>query len=115
MAGVPQALLFTVLTVALAMLPPGAWIAAALASLLLLAQGSTAAAAALFVFGAAVMPMGDHLVQPALTGGATRLPFLWAFVGTFGRVASFGLIGLFIEPVIMASVLLVWREWLDAR
>jgi predicted PurR-regulated permease PerM len=61
------------------------------------------------------MLVGDHLVQPALIGSAARLPFLWAMVGTFGGVASFGLIGLFIGPVIMAAVLLVWREWIDAR
>jgi hypothetical protein len=32
--------------------------------------------------------------------------------GTQGRAACFGLLGLFLGPVIMAAVLTVWREWL---
>jgi predicted PurR-regulated permease PerM len=44
-------------------------------------------------------------------GGSARLPFLLAFVGIFGGLAAFGLIGLFLGPVIMAALLTVWREW----
>jgi len=46
-----------------------------------------------------------------LVGGAARLPFLLAFVGIFGGLASFGLLGLFLGPVVMAALLTVWREW----
>lgn len=41
-----------------------------------------------------------------------RLPFLLAFVGIFGGLAAFGLIGLFVGPVIMAALLAMWREWI---
>ena len=54
---------------------------------------------------------GDHFVWPTLVGGSARLPFLLAFVGIFGGLAAFGLIGLFLGPVIMAALLTVWREW----
>ena len=43
--------------------------------------------------------------------GTTRLPFLLALIGIFGGLRTFGLIGLFVGPVIMAAVLTVWREW----
>jgi predicted PurR-regulated permease PerM len=46
-----------------------------------------------------------------LVGGSARLPFLLAFVGIFGGLAAFGLIGLFLGPAIMAALLTVWREW----
>jgi predicted PurR-regulated permease PerM len=51
-------------------------------------------------------------VWPAFVGGAARLPFLFALVGVFGGLASFGLVGLFLGPVLMAALLTVWREWL---
>ena len=112
-AGVPHAVLFAVLTAACAMLPLGAWLAFAVASLILLAQGGTLAAAALFAFGAAVMLVGDNFVQPALIGGAVRLPFPWALVGILGGLQTFGLLGLVLGPVVMAAILTLWREWGD--
>ncbi len=40
------------------------------------------------------------------------MPFLLALVGIFGGLQTFGLIGLFIGPVIMAALVTIWREWL---
>jgi predicted PurR-regulated permease PerM len=116
LAGVPNAFLFIVLTIAFAMLPFGAWAAFTAASLLLLAHGGSAlAAAGVFGFGAIVMLVGDHFVWPTLVGGAARLPFLAALIGIFGGLQVFGLLGLFVGPVIMAAFLTVWREWLIQR
>lgn len=111
-AGVPNAVLFTILTTAFAMIPFGAWVAFTAAALVLVSgDGSGFAAAAVFCWGAIVMLAGDHFVWPTLVGGSARLPFLLAFVGIFGGLAAFGLIGLFLGPVIMAALLTVWREW----
>jgi predicted PurR-regulated permease PerM len=110
-AGVPRPALFGALTVACAMVPMGAWIAFASTSLFLLAQGEIAAAVSLFAYGAAVALAGDYVVQPTLIGGSTRMPFLWALVGAMGGVETFGLVGLFVGPVIMAAVLSLMREW----
>jgi predicted PurR-regulated permease PerM len=111
-AGVPNPVVFTVLTIAFAMLPFGAWAAFTAAALaLVVGGGSGLAAACVFAWGAAVMLAGDHFVWPTLVGGAARLPFLFAFVGIFGGLATFGLLGLFLGPVILAALLTVWREW----
>ena len=111
-AGVPNPLLFTVLTAAFAMLPFGAWAAFTAAALTLgISGGEPWAAFAVFAWGALVMLAGDNFVWPTLVGGAARLPFLFAFVGIFGGLATFGLLGLFLGPVIMAALLTVWREW----
>ena len=113
-AGVPHAVLFGVLTAGFALLPLGAWVAFSVAALALLASGGSIVAAACVVgWGAAVMLAGDNLVQPALVGGAARLPFVWALVGILGGLGTFGLVGLFLGPVVMAAVLTVWREWLE--
>jgi predicted PurR-regulated permease PerM len=116
LAGVPNALLFAVLTTAFAMVPFGAWAAFTLAALVLLLQGgSLLAAACVFGFGSAVMLIGDNFIWPALVGSAARLPFLLALVGIFGGLQAFGLIGLFVGPVIVAAALVVWREWIDPQ
>jgi len=115
LAGVPNPILFTILTAAFAMLPFGAWAAFSAAALaLLFGGGSGLAAFAVFAWGAVVMLAGDNFVWPKLVGGAARLPFLLAFVGIFGGLASFGLLGLFLGPVVMAALLTVWREWVMA-
>jgi predicted PurR-regulated permease PerM len=112
-AAVPNAVMFTIFTTAFAMLPFGAWIAFAAAALTLLSGGGSGiAAAAVFCWGAMVMLAGDHFVWPTMVGDTARLPFLFAFVGIFGGLAAFGLIGLFLGPAIMAALLTVWREWI---
>jgi predicted PurR-regulated permease PerM len=111
-AGVPNAVLFTIFTTAFAMIPFGAWAAFTVAALVLVSGGGSGlAAAGVFCWGVIVMLAGDHFVWPTLVGGSARLPFLLAFIGIFGGLAAFGLIGLFLGPVIMAALLTVWREW----
>jgi predicted PurR-regulated permease PerM len=114
--GAPNALLLSLLTIAFAMLPLGAEIAVTAVSLMLLVQGfDVLPVLALFVFGFAVTIIGDNFVWPALVGRAARLPFLLALIGVLGGVQSLGLIGLFIGPVVMAAVLVIWREWIAPR
>ncbi|MBF9196097.1 AI-2E family transporter [Microvirga terrestris] len=110
-AGVPNAALFAILTTAFAMLPMGAWLAFGTAAVVLvMTGGSIAAAGGVFGWGAAVMLVGDNIVQPALIGGAVRLPFLWTLLGILGGLETFGLIGLFVGPVLMAALLTIWRQ-----
>ena len=72
-AGVPNAMLLMVLTMAFAMLPLGAWAVFTLASVLLVLQGgSVLAAAGVFGFGAVVMLIGDTFVWPKIVGDAAR-------------------------------------------
>src|SRR6202140_1831014 len=104
LTGVPHPLLFTVLTMALAMVPLGAWAALAVAVLLLLVHGDTWwVAAGLAGFGAATLLIGENLIQPALIGGAGRLPFLLVLIGIIGGVESFGFLGLFLGSVFMGG------------
>jgi predicted PurR-regulated permease PerM len=115
-ADVPHPLLFAGLTMALAMVPFGAWVALAAAALIVpLEGGSLLVAAGLAGFGAAVLLIGDNLVLPALIGNAAQLPFLPVLIGIIGGMESFGLIGLFIGPVIMAALLTIWRDWISER
>jgi predicted PurR-regulated permease PerM len=114
LTGVPHPLLFAVLTMALAMVPLGAWVALIAATLMLVLHGgSWLATAGLFGLGVAMLLIGDNIIQPALIGGTARLPFLLVLIGILGGMQSFGFVGLFLGPVIMAALLTVWREWID--
>jgi predicted PurR-regulated permease PerM len=114
--GAPDALLLALLTMAFAMLPLGAEIAVTFVSVMLLVQGfGVLPVLALWLFGMAVTIVGDNFIWPALVGRAARLPFLLALIGVLGGVQTFGLIGLFIGPVIMAVLLVIWREWIAPR
>ncbi len=110
-AGVPHPTVFGALTAVAAMIPFAAPVVFGLAALLLAAGGSLAWAIAVLVIGALVTFTADHFVRPVLIGGATRLPFIWVLLGILGGVESWGLIGLFLGPAIMAALILLWREW----
>ena len=110
---VPHPALLGAFTGLLAMIPFGAPIIFTLASALLLIKGSVGAAIGLFAFGWVVVGVADHAIRPVLIGGAAKLPFLWVLLGIFGGLDTFGLVGLFLGPAIMAALISLWREWTD--
>jgi predicted PurR-regulated permease PerM len=65
------------------------------------------------VLGLVVTFVADHFVRPVIIGGATRLPFLWVLLGILGGVETFGIIGLFVGPVVMSVLIQLWRDWAD--
>lgn len=112
-AGVPQPVLFGMITAVAAMIPLAAPVVFSIAALLLLAQGSVAWGIAVFASGVLVTFIADHFIRPALIGGTTKLPFLWVLLGILGGVESWGLIGLFLGPAVMSALILLWREWVQ--
>jgi predicted PurR-regulated permease PerM len=42
------------------------------------------------------------------------LPFLWVLLGILGGLETFGFLGLFLGPALMAALVALWREWTDA-
>ena len=64
------------------------------------------------VWGVAIVSTSDNVIRPLVISGATQIPFLLIMFGVLGGIASFGLVGLFIGPVILAVLLAIWREWL---
>lgn len=114
-AGVPHPVLLGALTAVAAMIPFGAPLAFGLAAILLLAKGAVVPAAIVAAAGFVVTFVADHFVRPVLIGGTTRLPFLWVLLGILGGVESFGLVGLFVGPAVMAALVLLWREFTGAE
>jgi predicted PurR-regulated permease PerM len=112
-AGVPRPTLLGAATAIGAMIPFGAPLIFLFAALLVLAQGSVVGAIVIAVAGAIISFVADHFIRPILIGSATRLPFIWVLFGILGGVTTWGLLGLFLGPAIMAALILLWREWTE--
>jgi predicted PurR-regulated permease PerM len=72
-------------------------------------------AVALFTWGLLLVHPIDNVIRPLVISNVTRIPFLLVMFGVLGGLAAFGLIGLFVGPVILAIGVAVWREWLQAE
>ncbi len=111
-AGVPNPMVLTIVTFLFALIPFGPPLAYGSVSLWLFSQGHTMEAIGVMAWGVCVVSTADNVIRPLVISGATQIPFLLIMFGVLGGIASFGLIGLFIGPVILAVLLAIWREWL---
>ncbi|EPF70242.1 AI-2E family transporter [Acinetobacter rudis] len=111
-AGVPNPMLLTIVTFFFALIPFGTPVAYGAVSLWLVSQGQMIEAAGVLVWGVCIVSTSDNVIRPLVISGATQIPFLLIMFGVLGGISSFGLVGLFIGPVILAILLAIWREWL---
>jgi predicted PurR-regulated permease PerM len=101
------------LTVLVAFIPFGAPIVWGSLSIWNLVTGNLWTGIALALWGMIVVSWVDNIVRPMVISNATRMPFLLVVFGVLGGVLAFGLVGLFIGPVLLAVSLAIWREWLE--
>ena len=113
-AGVPHPLLLGLFTAFAAMLPFGASVLFGIGAVMLIGQGAIGWGVGVFVAGLVVVFIADHFIRPVLIGGSTRLPFLWVLIGILGGVESLGLLGLFVGPATMATLIMLWRDYIAA-
>jgi predicted PurR-regulated permease PerM len=109
--GAPHPVLFGALTGVFAMIPFAAPVVFGAVALLLAGNNAMGAAAGVLICGAVVLFVADHFVRPVIIGEGAKLPFLWVLLGILGGVESFGLVGLFLGPALMAALVAVWRSW----
>jgi len=114
-ADVRAPVLLGVFTVVLALVPFGAPVVWGSVSIWLLVIGDTWAAAGLAAWGAAVVSQIDNLLRPLVISSATRIPYLLVLFGVLGGISAFGLVGLFLGPIVIAVLLAVWREWVEEQ
>lgn len=110
-AGIAAPALWGVITALVSLIPfvgPLVWGGL---SLSLFAHGETQAALGLFLWGALVVSWVDNLIRPIVISGPTRVPFLLVLLGVLGGINAFGLIGLFLGPILLAIAVGIWREW----
>ncbi|HET9107299.1 MAG TPA: AI-2E family transporter [Steroidobacteraceae bacterium] len=113
LAHAPHPILSGVVTGVFATIPFAAPIVFGTVAVVLLVQGSIAAAVFVGTAGIVVLFIADHFVRPVIIGEGAKLPFLWALLGILGGVESFGLVGIFIGPALMAALVSLWRGWVE--
>jgi predicted PurR-regulated permease PerM len=79
----------------------GVWVPC---TIYLAATGDLVRATILLVYGSVVISLVDNVLRPLLIGGQTRLPTLFLFFGILGGVQVYGVLGIFLGPVLLAIV-----------
>jgi len=53
----------------------------------------------------------DNVLRPLLIRKGADLPLLLIFAGVIGGLVSFGIIGLFVGPVVLAIAYTLLKDW----
>jgi predicted PurR-regulated permease PerM len=100
-AGVPRPVLLGTVAAFLAVLPIGAPLIWIPGGLWLLSNGNTGHGIFLLTYGVVVVSGTDHIVRPYLIARGAHLPFLLTVLGVLGGVLAFGVLGIFLGPVLL--------------
>ena len=111
--GIQAPVLMGAVTVLVALVPFGAPMVWGSLTIWLLVTGQIWPGVGLLLWGLILVSWVDNIVRPLVISNATRMPFLLVVFGVLGGVLAFGLVGLFIGPVLLAVSLAIWREWLE--
>ncbi|MGC4075049.1 MAG: AI-2E family transporter [Nibricoccus sp.] len=109
-AGVPGAGVLALLTFFLSVVPigpPMVWIPA---SLWLFHQGSSGWGVFMLIWGVGVSSV-DNVIKPWIISQGSAMPFLLIFFGVIGGAVTFGFIGVFIGPTLLAVGYKLVAEW----
>jgi predicted PurR-regulated permease PerM len=99
--GLPSPIVFGVLGTIAAFLPAGAAAVLVPAVIYLMAAGRWGAAIFMAIWTAAMWVV-ENVLRPVLTAHRAEVSTLAIFVGAIGGAASFGVLGLFIGPVLLS-------------
>lgn len=113
--GLDAPLMLAAITVLFSMIPFATPLVWGSLGLWLLLTGDTTAGVGLLLWGTLVVSWVDNVVRPIVLAKNVKIPFVLAFFGVLGGLSAFGLVGLFLGPVILAVAFAVWQEWLEAH
>ena len=110
-AGVSAPALFGALTALLAIIPMGAILVWLPISVGLILLDQTWPGVGLLLWGFCVISTIDNVIRPLVISGSSSTPILIVLLGILGGLNAFGVIGLFLGPIILAVLLAVWKTW----
>lgn len=114
--GINAPLLWGVVMVFLSLLPAiGAGLVWIPVAVYLLATGAIWQGVILMAFGALAIGSMDNLLRPILVGRDAKIPDFVVLISTLGGIATFGLNGLVIGPVIAAMFIAAWDIFTVSR
>lgn len=111
--GLPSAVVWALVMTFLSLIPlAGAFVVWVPVAIYLAIIGSWGAAIGLTVWGAVVIGLVDNFLRPKLVGERAKLHELFIFFSVLGGLQVFGIIGLFLGPVILAIALALFDAFL---
>ena len=88
--------------------PPLVWGATAA---WLFSDGQTGMAIFMLAWGFGVVSTVDNVIRPLIISRGADLPFVLVLIGVIGGAIAFGVIGLFLGPVLLAVAYMLVKEW----
>lgn len=114
LADVDRWLLFGLLTAILAYIPlVGTTLVWLPLAVLLIAEGRPNAALFVVIWSLAVTGTVDNVVRPFIVRGSSGVPLLLVFLGVFGGLYAFGVVGVLVGPVLMALLLALFAIFVE--
>lgn len=114
--GVPQPFLLSTCVFILGLFPVAGsslvWIPVVIWQLM---TGQLVAGAIMAVYGVLIIGGVDNFLKPYLISRGSQMPFLLVFFGVIGGVMTFGILGIFLGPMLLALGLALTREWLEMQ
>ena len=83
-------------------IPVGIW---------LIVQGEMGWGIFVLVWGAVIVSSIDNILKPMIISQGSDLPFVLVLLGVLGGVIAFGLIGVFLGPVLLAVGYALLKDW----
>lgn len=115
LAGVPRPLLLGAVAAFLSVLPIGAPVVWIPATLWLLGTGNTGWGIFMGVYGAVAISGSDNVIRPYFIARGAQLPFLLTIMGVLGGALAFGLLGIFLGPVLLGVGFTLAAEFATPR
>lgn len=114
-AGVPAPILLAALTFVLSMVPVGPPLVWGGAAIWLFNQGEAGWGIFMVVYGLFAISAVDNIIKPYIISRSSHLPFALTLMGVIGGVLTFGFMGVFIGPTLLALAISLGGRWLSAK
>jgi predicted PurR-regulated permease PerM len=111
LSGVPRPLLLGAVAGMLSVLPIGAPVVWIPAALWLMGTGHVAWGIFLAVYGGVAVSGADSVIRPWFIARGAHLPFMLTILGVLGGALAFGLLGIFLGPVLLGVGYTLMNEW----
>ncbi|HEX4172809.1 MAG TPA: AI-2E family transporter [Acetobacteraceae bacterium] len=111
LSGVPRPVLLGAVAGFIAVLPIGAPVVWIPAALWLMSSGHLGWGVFLAVYGVVAVSGADSVIRPWFIARGAQLPFVLTVLGVLGGAIAFGLLGIFLGPVLLGIGYTLMNEW----
>jgi predicted PurR-regulated permease PerM len=113
--GVPSPMLLAMFTFFLSFIPFGAVLIWLGASVWLFGNDRVGMGIFMLIWGFVVISNIDHLIKPYVISRGSKLPYIVMFIGVLGGIITFGFIGVFLGPTLLAVGYSLTQEIISHR